>query len=291
MNLKEANHLEFVSNFDTFLFDCDGVIWQGNDLIPGVKQVLLELRKLNKQILFVSNNSTKSRKSYLKKFESLGIQASVDEVFGSAYCAAYYMKHQLAFPPNKQVYVVGMHGICDELESQGIKYCGSSDDNENIKDMAHIGDIKHESDVGAVLFGFDVDLNYKKLAKAFTYLQDRDCLFLATNSDLTYPAAGTIFPGTGALLAALSAPLERQPIVLGKPHQTMLDCIVDSKHLNRERTCMVGDRLDTDIAFGKLGKLKTLLVMTGVTNQETLNKTDTIPDYVIDSLGSLKLIN
>jgi 4-nitrophenyl phosphatase len=124
------------------------------------------------------------------------------------------MKNNLKFPEDKQVYVVGMSGICEELESMNIKYCGSSNDNSNIEDMAHIGSMKLDENVGAVLLGFDLDINYKKYAKAFTYLLDPNCKFLATNSDLTYPAGRTIFPGTGALLAALTAPLKRDPIIL-----------------------------------------------------------------------------
>ena len=82
--------------------------------------------------------------------------------------------------------------------------------------------------IGAVLFGFDLNINYHKLAKAYTYLSSNpNCHFLATNDDLTFPAGERVYPGTGALLAALSAPLDRPPIVLGKPHQTMLDVVVN----------------------------------------------------------------
>ena len=91
----------------------------------------------------------------------MNIEADIDEIFGSAYCAAYYMKNNLKFPEDKQVYVVGMSGICEELESMNIKYCGSSNDNSNIEDMAHIGSMKLDENVGAVLLGFDLGINYK----------------------------------------------------------------------------------------------------------------------------------
>ncbi len=154
-----------------------------------------------------------------------------------------------------------------------------------------IESIKPDPSIGAVLFGFDINISYTKLAKAFTYLHSNpSCHFLATNDDSTFPTGGTVYPGiiyvklddersdgvcimfvfknktflgTGALLSALSHPLGRKPKVLGKPHQTMLDVIIAQNHLDRNRTCMVGDRLNTDIEFGKLGGLKTLLVLTG----------------------------
>ncbi len=142
----------------------------------------------------------------------------------------------------------------------------------------------------------DVHISYTKYAKAFTYLRaNPDCHFLATNADLTFPAGGTVYPGvfcdflirkgTGALLAALSAPLKREPIVLGKPHQPMMDAIMAKFHFDAERTCMVGDRLDTDIAFGKRGGLKTLLVFTGVTTKKEMEESSLKPDYFIHSLG------
>lgn len=214
-------------------------------------------------MLFVTNNSTKSRGSYVQKFQRLGLHCSIEEVFGSAYAAAYYLRHVLRFPADRRVYVVGQQGIRDELDAEGVVHCGGEEDRENMAFGAW-NTIQTDALVGAVLVGFDVDINYRKIARAFTLLHSNaDCLFLATNNDLTYPANGTVYPGTGALLASISTPLGRQPILCGKPTKTMLDCIVRKYHLNPARTVMVGDRLDTDIAFGQLGGFKTLLVLSG----------------------------
>lgn len=132
--------------------------------------------------------------------------------------------------------------------------------------------------------------NYKKLAKAYTYLSnDPDCHFVATNSDLTYPCHNTMFPGTGALLATLTSSLgqERPPKVIGKPHDIMMAMICEKFDLNPLRTCMIGDRLDTDIEFGIRGGVKTCLVLTGVTSQEEARTSSTRPDFIIESLGAL----
>ena len=193
-----TNSEYFVDKYDTFLFDCDGVIWQGNQLIPGVKRVLDILQSKGKRILFVTNNSTKSRASYLQKFQLLGIDTSLDNIFGSSYCAAYYMANTLKFSRTEKVYVFGMSGVTEELESFAINWVGSLHDSENIQDMSQINELEYDSGVTAVLVGFDLHLNYKKLAKAYTYLQNQETLFLATNDDLTLP--------TGKVTSADSIP-------------------------------------------------------------------------------------
>ena len=142
----------------------------------------------------------------------------------------------------------------------------------------------HDPDVGAVLCGLDLSINYTKLCKAFQCLtRNPGCLFLATNGDSTYPVASGTLPGTGALWSTLRFALNKDPLVIGKPESTMLDCIkakcvctriidVDPTqltffscrvHFDPARTIMVGDRLSTDIMFGKSGGLATMLVMTG----------------------------
>ncbi len=119
---QTAEREAFLASFDTLLLDCDGVVWHGDVLVPGVAGVLDRLRTLGKRILFVSNNSTKSRLTYLRKFAALGIRGvGEEEVFGSAYASALYVARNLAFPADKQVYVVGMAGIKEELELQGIR--------------------------------------------------------------------------------------------------------------------------------------------------------------------------
>lgn len=286
--LEKHQYEEFINSIDTFLFDCDGVIWHGNHVLEGVQGLLDILRKKGKKLLFVSNNSTKSRREYLEKFTSLGIEASVDEVFGSAYAAACYVSQIIKLPSDKRVYIVGMNGIKEELAAEGIAYCGADEDNENLSDMSQMSSIKPDLTIGAVLFGFDLNINYKKLSKAFTYIHSNpECHFLATNSDSTFPTGGTVYPGTGALLASLSCALGRQPVVIGKPEKTMLDVIVAKYKLDRTRTCMIGDRLDTDILFGQSGGLKTLLVMTGVTNHKNRIESDIKSDYYLEKISDL----
>ncbi|CAK9168000.1 unnamed protein product [Ilex paraguariensis] len=114
---------ELIDSVETFIFDCDGVIWKGDKLIDGVPETLDMLRSKGKRLVFVTNNSTKSRKQYGKKFETLGLNVSEEEIFASSFAAAAYLK-SINFPKDKKVYVIGEDGILKELELAGIPYLG-----------------------------------------------------------------------------------------------------------------------------------------------------------------------
>ncbi|PLW56720.1 hypothetical protein PCANC_01668 [Puccinia coronata f. sp. avenae] len=297
-SLESAAELrKFIDRFDNFLFDCDGVIWHGGQLIEGVRTVLELLRRSNKKLIFVTNNATKSREAFKAKFDRLGIKAELDEIFGSAYATALYLKRILKFPQDKKVYVIGEKGLEDELASENLKFCGGTDpdDNEFI-DLMDFSSIKTDKEVGAVMCGFDMHINYKKLAKAHRYLHENsDCHFILTNDDSTFPTDGSIFPGSGAISAPLRYAMlgKKEPIVVGKPNQPMLDCILEKHELDPAKTCMIGDRLDTDIAFGINGGLSTLLVLTGVVSRADLSQPDAkiLPEYVVDSLGDFAVLS
>ncbi|KAI9006238.1 HAD-like domain-containing protein [Phycomyces nitens] len=271
MSLKLESLLErknFIDKFDNFLFDCDGVLWEGDHVFPGIIEAMQFLRKEGKKVFFVTNNSTKSRAAFLQKFKKLGIEANLDEIFSSAVATAAYLKHILNFPADKKVYIIGMAGIQHELEAMDIRCCGGEADNGVFENEI----VQNDPEVGAVVVGLDTQVNYKKYNKAFTYLRKNPgCHFIMTNQDSTFPVHGTLQPGAGSIAAPLITALNRQPdAILGKPAQNMMDTIFAEYKLDRERTCMIGDRLDTDIDFGLKGGVETLCVLTGVTSEEEI---------------------
>uniref|UniRef100_A0A8R7TKL9 4-nitrophenylphosphatase n=1 Tax=Triticum urartu TaxID=4572 RepID=A0A8R7TKL9_TRIUA len=119
--LEDAEAL--IDSVETFIFDCDGVIWKGDKLIDGVPETLDLLRSKGKRLVFVTNNSTKSRKQYGKKFETLGLSVNEEEIFASSFAAAAYLQ-SIDFPKDKKVYVIGEEGILKELELAGFQYLG-----------------------------------------------------------------------------------------------------------------------------------------------------------------------
>jgi HAD superfamily hydrolase (TIGR01450 family) len=143
----------FLAGIDTLLLDCDGVLWSGSQLIPGIADTLAKLRCMGKKLIFVTNNSSKSRKDYVKKFEGKGIPASEEEIFSSAYSAASYIE-RLALPTQKRVYIVGMRGIQQELENKGISWVGGENDKDIIfNDTGDLEKIEPDTSIGAVLVG------------------------------------------------------------------------------------------------------------------------------------------
>lgn len=276
---------ELLNNYDTFVFDCDGVIWLGDHAIPGAADSIKLLNKLGKQVIFVTNNSTKSRKAYTKKFEKFGLQVSKEQIFGSAYASATYLNQFVKLPKDKKVWVMGESGIEEELEELGYQHIGGTDSRLDEKfDSKTTPFLPKDSTVGAVITGLDTKVNYHRLAITLQYLQDPKVEFLATNIDSTFPQKGLILPGAGSMIESVAYSSGRQPISCGKPSQNMLDAIVADKGLDRSRTIMVGDRLNTDIKFGNDGGLGTLLVLTGIETEQNVLSSGA-PKFYADSLG------
>lgn len=288
--VSPSRPIDLLREVDTFVFDCDGVIWKGNTAIAGAKEALATLRSLNKNIFFVTNNSTRSRKGFKSKFDILGIQASVDEILTSSYAAAVYLDSiRFKERDRNKVYIVGDVGIAEELNLVGIQHLGGREDADkrvNFKETFRI-----DPAIGAVIVGLDTSLNYYKLQYAQLCLNTNpDCLFIATNEDaLGHFTESQEWPGAGSIVGAVKGCTGKVPIVVGKPSSILIDQIVHKFGLPVDRMCMVGDRLDTDILFGKRHRMKTCLTLSGVTTSEKLVDVSNqiIPDIVIDSIRDL----
>lgn len=287
---------EFLDSFDTFLFDCDGVLWLGSHLLPSIKETLNLLIELGKKLVFVTNNSTKSRAAYSKKFASFGITVSEDQIFTSGYASAVYVRDFLKLQPGKdKIWVFGESGISEELGLMGYESLGGPDPR-----LDEPFDFKTspflingiDPEVRCVIAGLDTKVNYHRLAISLQYLQKEDDVhFVGTNVDSTFPQKGYIFPGAGSTIASLACASGRTPTYCGKPNMNMLNTIVSSKKLNKSRCCMVGDRLNTDIRFGVEGQLGgTLLVLTGIETEERALETTSehpTPKFYAEKLGDV----
>lgn len=285
---SDTDKFELVNKVDCFIFDCDGVIWRGDSVIDGVPETLDLLRAMGKRLIFVTNNSTKSRAGYLGKFTGLGLKVNAEEIYSSSFAAAAYLQ-SLNF--NKKVYVVGETGILEELDLVGIKHLGGPADADKKVKLKAGEYMEHDPEVGAVVVGFDRYINYYKIQYATLCIRENPgCMFIATNRDaVTHLTDAQEWAGNGSMVGAIAGSTKKEPTVVGKPSEFMLADIAHKFNLRRDQICMVGDRLDTDIMFGKNGGLTTCLVLSGVTTEETLlNPSNKVqPDYYMTQLSEL----
>lgn len=299
INNKEKVKL-LLSKYDYFIFDCDGVLWLGDHLLPFVIETLDLLRENDKKIFFVTNNSTKSRSTYFQKFQKLGFQGiTKGEIFCSSYAVAIYLDNILKLPKDKKVWVLGESGLEEELKGVGYTTLGGTDplliaDGVHFSsDHACLRDL--DSEVGAVVAGLCLNVNYLKLSATLQYLlkDNKSIPFIATNIDSTFPMKDKLLIGAGSIVECVAFASGRQPLaVCGKPNQSLMDAIKSKNPglaANPSRGLMIGDRLNTDMKFGRDGGLDTLLVLTGIETEESVlgQPTELAPTYYADKLGSM----
>lgn len=287
---------QLLDGVDIFIFDCDGVIWRGDSLIEGIPNVLDRLRATGKKLFFVTNNSTKSRAGYKSKFTSLGLDVEPEEIFSSSFAAAAYLDQTKFKATGKKVYVIGEKGIGDELDLIGVPWIGAEADKGQEPNMGSGGKLEIDHDVGAVIVGFDRNINYYKLQYAQLCLNEiPGCQFIATNLDrVTHLTDAQEWAGNGTMVGAVKGCTGMEPTLVGKPAPLMIDYIAEKYGItDKSRICMVGDRLDTDIAFGRNNGLQTCLTLSGVTTEdELLDKTPRKagtegiqPEFYVDTIN------
>jgi len=275
----EIDVQKFLDGVDSVIFDCDGVIWLGSNVFENANTLAIKLRALNKKVFFITNNSTKSRDDFLVKFNQLGFESSISEIVSTSYLAALYLKEK---DFKGKVYTIGTKGVTDELENVGIVSLPIGPDVSH--DNLLFEPLELDKDVKAVVVGFDLHLSYKKLYKAASYLLNKDIHFIATNTDESFPSSSGTVPGTGSIVNAVKTAAGREPIVMGKPSTFPFEYLKRHHSLDPSRVLMVGDRDNTDILFGKVCGLQTLLVLTGVTQLSDIRE-DCIPDFYLESVG------
>ncbi|KAK3793802.1 hypothetical protein RRG08_061935 [Elysia crispata] len=293
--ITRENAEEILQNVDNFLFDCDGVLWDGNGPIKGSLETVLRLKELGKRVFYVTNNSSQTREHYVKKCSNYGYNAKKDEILCTAWIAAEYLRSANF---KDKVYVMGKkESIGEELDAVGIKYTGPGPDPIVGTSYADwLENVKLDPEVKCVLVGFDPDISYMKLIRAASYLKKPDCIYLATNEDSSFPSTNPniSIPGTGCMVSPVSLASGREPIVMGKPAPNMFEVLRKVHNLDPSRCMMVGDRLDTDILFAKNCGMQSMLVLSGISTvddiqrpAETAVTIDTRPDFYAENLACL----
>ena len=280
---------------DCFVFDCDGVVWKGDRAVAGAAIALDRLRAAGKRLFFVTNNSTRSRAGFKAKFDALGLGAvAPGEILSSSFAAAVHLARPgggfVGGARAKKAYVIGEAGLCEELALAGVRWVGGPDDSGRAPDMARGGRLALDDDIGAVVVGFDREVNYYKIQAAQLAINELGAEFVATNLDaVTHLTDAQKWAGNGSMVGAIRGCTGREPTVVGKPAPLLIDHLVDAFGLERRRICMVGDRLDTDVRFGIENGLRSCLVLSGVTSEAALlsDENAIAPDCYADTIADL----
>jgi len=255
-----------IVQFTTYLIDLDGVIYRGEELIPGAKDFVDWLNSNHKKYLFLTNNSFASEAQVVTKLTRLGIPTDMSHILGAAQAAVIHIAHRF---PGAHVYVIGEQPLVDLVRANGLQIANTS---------------SHKADV--VLVGLDRSFDYKKLTEAVLAVR-AGATFIAINRDSILPVEGGFIAGCGTMVAAIEAGSGVTPEVTGKPEPMLLQEAMSLLGSRPEETVMIGDGLDTDILAGKAAGTYTLLVLSGKDSHESLKKTGITPDYVYENLAAV----
>ncbi|HEV2654715.1 MAG TPA: HAD-IIA family hydrolase [Ktedonobacteraceae bacterium] len=252
--------------FSAYLIDLDGVVYRGEEIIPGAREFIAWLDANKKKYLFLTNNSFASESQVLTKLGRLGIQTSSSHVLGAGQAAVQNIARRF---PGGNVYVVGEQPLFDLVREYKLSIA-----NED----------KRPAD--AVLVGLDRNFNYTTLTQAVQAVM-AGATFVTINRDSLLPVAGSLIPGCGAMAAAIEAASSIHPEVVGKPQPMLLQEAMRLLESTPDETVMIGDSLDTDILAGKAAGTHTLFVLSGKDTLKTLEKTEDKPEFTYENLAAV----
>lgn len=251
------------------MLDMDGTIYNEDALIPGALDFFRLLKEQGKQYVFMTNNSSKGKISYVEKLNRLGIEATEQHIASSVNATVMYLREHKA---GAKIYFVGTESFKKELLDEGF----------DIVPVDYRGE-----DIDYVLLGFDTELNYEKVRGACYYVS-RGYPYIGTNCDLKCPVLDNKFiPDCGAIAKMIELATGRMPQFLGKPERTMVDAVSKEWNIPVEKIACVGDRLYTDIAVGINAGATSICVLTGEATMKEISQSEFKPDYCFDSIKEL----
>jgi HAD superfamily hydrolase (TIGR01457 family) len=256
-----------LASYTTFLIDLDGVVYRGEEVVPGAKAFIDWLDRTQRKYLFLTNNSFASETQVLAKLKRLGITTSGSHVLGAGQAAIRNIAHRF---PGGTIYLVGEQPLIEMAHAHGLQLAEPE---------------VYSADV--VLVGLDRFFNYKKLTGAVLALR-AGAAFIAINRDSLLPIAGGGFiPGCGTMVAAIEAGSGIKPEVVGKPQPMLLREGMRLLDSLPEETVMIGDSIESDILAGKAAGTHTLLVLSGKESRTSLALSPVSPDYVYEDLEAV----
>lgn len=237
----------FIRQYDQLILDLDGCVYLGDEAIPGSTEAIAALRDEGRRVAFVTNNPRSAGEDYVRRLWKLGIQASVADVVTVGGAVQHLLTERYR---GRTAFAVGTPALKKHVADSGVGLLNGSD-------LATRADV--------VVVGGTEELIYEDLRVAALALR-RGADFLVTGRDPTHPMPDGLWPGTGAIVAALEYTTDRTAAVIGKPEPQLFVTALD--RLGEGRTLVVGDRLDSDVAAAAKARLDAALVLSGGTGAD-----------------------
>ncbi|NUQ01680.1 MAG: TIGR01457 family HAD-type hydrolase [Armatimonadetes bacterium] len=246
-----------------FLIDMDGVIYRGSELIPGADRFIARLRELDIPFRFLTNNSQRTRRDLATKLRRMGLDVTEEHVFTCGVATARFLARQ---KPEGTAYVIGEGGLLQALHANGYAI------------------VDHDPDY--VVVGEGRVFNFEMIETAVRMILNGARL-IATNLDPNCPTQYGLRPGCGAIVAMLETATGVKAFSVGKPSPVMMRMARKELGLTTAETTMIGDTMETDILGGVQLGYRTILVLTGGTRREDLDRYAFLPSLVVESIAEL----
>ncbi len=252
------------------ILDIDGVISRGRKPLPEAIEAYKMLKEAGIKIVFVSNNSTRSRRIMMGRFREFGMEVGEEELIIATHATAVYISRERK---NARVYTTGEEGLKEELRNEGLR-------------------IVDYRDAEYLVVGSNRGINFQIFTEALRLCLNEEVRYVAVNPDRVFPAEDGPIPGTGLVIGALYWMTGREPdVIIGKPSRIIMDQAIERLGLRREEVGIVGDQIEVDVLAGKNAGIKTFLVLSGVTNkdnyEERVKRSGVEPDFVFSDLYEL----
>jgi HAD superfamily hydrolase (TIGR01450 family) len=257
--------------YEGYVFDLDGTIYLGDDLLPGAKRLILKLRELGKRVVFLSNNPTKDPRMYAEKLGELGLKTSASEIVNTVVTMTSWL---LSNHPEATVFPISEEPLKNSLSEAGIRMS------------------ENPEEIDIVIASYDRGFDYRKLQIAFDaiWFYER-AMLVTTNPDRYCPfPGGRGEPDAAAIVAAIEACTGAKcQVNVGKPEPIMLETMIDLIGLDAKECIVSGDRLYTEIQMAKRAGMPSAVVLTGETTEEDLAREpeENLPDYILQRIDQL----
>jgi NagD protein len=249
----------------SYLIDMDGVLVRGNVPIEGAREFIAQLLEQKAKFLILTNNSIYTPRDLQLRLQLIGLDIPDDRIYTSAMATARFLHTQR---PKGTAYVIGEAGLTTALHG--------------------IGYLLSEYDPDYVVLGETVSYSFERITHAIRLI-NAGARFIATNRDVNGPSETGVVPATGAVAALIASATGVKPYFVGKPNPLMMRTALNTIDAHSETSVMVGDRMDTDIIAGTESGMETILVLTGVTQREDVERFPYRPTHVVESVADIKV--